>query len=157
MTTRRELPAVPTPADWHSVGVNRLVVYREPQDDSYTESVMADNHNAATGQTEYTDGNGKGWYTPGEEPDGWTAVQVQTSQLVARTKRGEVSGISIVEAAASGNPIARDTEGYAEFLSFNMNELRDMAESNPATVGAAYQTAVGALQALAAAIYDTVK
>lgn len=152
MTTRRTLDPVPSPANWFSVGVNSLTVYRTPQDDSYTHEVMVDHTNANTGQTEYTDGNGKGWYTPGEEPEGWTPLQVASTVLVPRTKRGEVSGVTIVEEDAEGNAIPRSTEGYAEFLSFNMNELREIAQANPATVGLAYNEAVDKLQALAAAI-----
>lgn len=157
--TRREVATPPQPTNWHSVTVQSLKIYREAQDDSYTENKMVPRTND-DGLIYYRDpqdpATNVGWYIEGEQPDGWEAELIEKKVLVPRTKRGEVSGISIVEEDASGAPIPRGTEGYAEFQSFNMEELRTLAQANPALVGGAYNTAVSALQALADAIYSAV-
>jgi len=155
MTTRRTIDPVPTPANWFSVGVNNLTVYREPQDDSYTVETQVPLKDADGNHAYTADGSNHEYFAEGTQPAGYEAVTVAGTELVPRTKRGEVSGITITEEDAEGNVIPRSKEGYAEFISFNMNELRTIAEANPATVGLAYQEAVGNLQALAGAIYDT--
>lgn len=155
MTKRRTLEPVPTPANWFSVGVNDLTVYRVPRDDSYTVETQVPLRDADGDHAYTADGSNHEYFAEGTQPEGYEAVTVSGTKLVARTKRGDVSGITITEEDADGNVIPRSKEGYAEFLSFNMDGLRTIAEANPATVGLAYQEAVEKLQALAGAIYDT--
>lgn len=154
---RKTINAAPAPAAWHSVSVGNLVIYREAQDDSYQKQVTV-NRTREDGAVYYRDPDNSatnvGWFADGDDiPAGWEPEKVQAYETVARTKRGDIHNVQIVEQDANGNVISPGTEGYPAFRPFNTDELRDLAVANAATVGAKYEAAIVALQELADAIY----
>lgn len=76
--------------------------------------------------------------------------------LVQRSKRIDIAGVTFIEEDAQGNVIPRNTEGYPNLLSFNQDELRGIAQNNPAVL-TAYQEAIPKLAALWDAIYQSIK
>ena len=155
---RKNIAAAPTPANWHEVRVGSLIVYNGVRqeiaghEDAETPYVNED------GKFMYIDNEGgQGYFAEGSEPEGWVKNTRLQEQPVYRDARGSISNVQIVEADADGNAIARGTDGYAEFGAFSTEDLRELAVGNPATVGAAYEAAIVALQNLAETIYSVVK
>lgn len=156
---RKTIETVPSPSNWNEIRVNSLIVYRESRDEvvgsEMTESAVVND----AGEKLYldADGTGRGFFAEGAAPEGWVEQVTSTSVPVTTPARGSIRGVEIVEEDADGNAINRGAEGYASFGVFNTSDLRSLAADNMDTVGAKYEAAIVALQALADAIYVAVK
>ena len=155
---RKNVAAAPAPANWHEVRVGSLVVYRNPKQEIAGQVEVETPYTNDEGEFMYVDNEGgQGYFAEGSEPAGWVKNTRPQMQPTYRDARGAIGNVQIVEEDADGNAIARGMEGYAELAAFGSAEMRELAEANADTVGAAYNAAVVALQDLAEAIYAAVK
>jgi len=155
---RKSIAEAPAPANWHEVRVGSLVVYRNPKQEIAGQVEVETPYTNDEGEFMYVDNEGgQGYFAEGSEPEGWVKNTRPQMQPTYRDARGAIGNVQIVEEDADGNAIARGMEGYAELAAFGSAEMRELAEANADTVGAAYNAAVVALQELAEAIYAAVE